>query len=406
MTDYDYRNCQSLFGYAAKVHERSGGVCQLCGAGTAGLDFDLWRQMTVEHLIGESQGGYLRQISASLADRFPELGLAERAGLAAQIGAANTVTACSFCNATTSRAQAPASMTTLIETAPDGTPEQVRRHVTAGLDGILAAKRNDVAWKLASVRRVFDSGVAPGLTDARVVQVSMQPAAVVASDVQMVVERIISDVAATPGEFVTPPGYAHLSLALVDAVYSIRSRYPAVKRVVAAYCAASGTDCQPLAARSSPGFGEHGLDFFLDQAGSQHGVALADRLFAGNRSRTAGRLKADVCIEAARRLQAVSVTDISGLREGADDAEVRHAWTGVHGLGWVTWQYFCSLAGIDHFKPDVMLMRFAAEALGRYVSPAETDALLSGAFEELRPSYPGLTKRALDHTIWLFERGR
>jgi hypothetical protein len=82
----------------------------------------------------------------------------------------------------------------------------------------------------------------------------------------MVAERITSDVAAS-GEFVTPPGYAHLSLALVDAIYSIRSRYPAVKRVVAAYCAASGTDCQPLAARSSPGFGEQGLDFFLDQAG-------------------------------------------------------------------------------------------------------------------------------------------
>ena len=27
---YDYRNCQSLFGYAARVHERSGGICQLC----------------------------------------------------------------------------------------------------------------------------------------------------------------------------------------------------------------------------------------------------------------------------------------------------------------------------------------------------------------------------------------
>lgn len=232
------------------------------------------------------------------------------------------------------------------------------------------------------------------------------PAAVVASDVQMVIERIISNVAATPGEFVTPPGYAHLSLSLVDAIYSIRSRYPAVKRVVAAYCVASGTGCQPLAARSIPGFSEHGLDFFLDQAGSQHGVALADRLFAGNRSRTAGRLKADVCVEAARRLQAISVTRIPDLRDRADDAEVRHAWTGVHGLGWVTWQYFCSLAGIDRFKPDVMLTRFAAEALGRYVSPPETDALLSRAFEELRPSYPGLTKRALDHTIWLFERDR
>jgi hypothetical protein len=362
--------------------------------------------MTVEHLIGESQGGYLRQILASLAGRFPGLSAVERVRLADQIDAANTVTACSFCNATTSRSQAPTSMTSLIETAPDGTPEEIYRHVTAGLDGILAAKRKDVTWKLASVRRAFESGVAPRLADARVLRPPGPPVAVAASDVQMVVERITSDVAATPDEFVTPPGYAHLSLALVDAIYSIRSRYPAVKRVVAAYCAASGTDCQPLAARSSPGFGEHGLDSFLGQAGSQHGGALADRLFAGNRSRTAGRLKADVSVEAAGRLQAVSVTDVSDLRERAGDAEVRHAWTGVHGLGWVTWQYFCSLAGIDHFKPDVMLMRFVAEALGRYVSPAETDALLSRAFEELRPSHLGLTKRTLDHTIWLFERGQ
>jgi len=213
MTDYNYRNCQSLFGYAAKVHERSGGVCQLCGAGAAGLDFDLWRQMTVEHLIGESQGGYLHQILASLAGRFPELSAAERAELAAQIDAANTVTACSFCNATTSRAQAPTSITALIETAPDGTPEEICRQVTAGLHGILAAKRKEVEWKLASVRKAFDSRVAPSLADARLAEASEPPAAVVASDVQMVVERIISDVAATPGEFVTPPGYAHLSLA-------------------------------------------------------------------------------------------------------------------------------------------------------------------------------------------------
>jgi hypothetical protein len=95
-------------------------------------------------------------------------------------------------------------------------------------------------------------------------------------------------------------------------------------------------------------------------------VALIDRLFAGNRSRTAGRLKADVCVEAARRLQAVSVTRIPDLRERADDAEVRHAWTGVHGLGWVTWQYFCSLAGIDYFKPDVIR---GAKASGRVAQP-------------------------------------
>jgi hypothetical protein len=279
VTDYDYRNCQSLFGYAAKVHERSGGVCQLCGAGAGGLDFDLWRQMTVEHLIGESQGGYLSQILASLAGRFPELSAAERAELAGQIDAANTVTACSFCNATTSRAQAPTSMTALIETAPDGTPEDIRRQVTAGLDGILAAKRKEVAWKLASVRKAFDSRVAPGLADARLAEASEPPTTVTGSDVRMIAERITSDVAAAPGEFVTPPGYAHLSLALVDAVYSIRSRYPAVERVVAAYCAASGTACQLFAARSEAGFREHGLDCLVDQAETQHGEMLADRLF-------------------------------------------------------------------------------------------------------------------------------
>ena len=302
MTDYDYRNCQSLFGYAAKVHERSGGVCELCGAGAAGLDFDLWRQMTVEHLIGESQGGYLRQISASLARQFPDLCPDEIAVLAARIDAANTVTACAFCNATTSRAQPPASMTSLIETAPDGTPEQIHHHVTAGLDGILTAKRKDVAWKLVSVRKAFESGVAPALADARLAE---SPVAVTSSDVQMIVERITSDVLAALGEFVTPAGYGHLSIALVDAVYSIRLRYTAVERVVAAYCEASGTACRALAARSETGFLEHGLDHLLGQAGTEHGEALADRLFGGSRSRTAGRLKADVCVEAARRLQAV-----------------------------------------------------------------------------------------------------
>jgi hypothetical protein len=68
--DYDYRNCRSLFGYAAEVHELSGGVCQLCAGGLE-VDFDFWRQLTVEHLIGEAQGGYLGQIDAALRARFP-----------------------------------------------------------------------------------------------------------------------------------------------------------------------------------------------------------------------------------------------------------------------------------------------------------------------------------------------
>src|SRR5438105_2812578 len=98
-TPYNYKDCQSLFGYAQRVHEGSGGICQLCNCGSGpGVDFNLWRQMTVEHLIGETQGGYLHQIRAVVAQRFQDLPAREREDIAQRIDTANTVTACSLCN--------------------------------------------------------------------------------------------------------------------------------------------------------------------------------------------------------------------------------------------------------------------------------------------------------------------
>lgn len=112
---YDYRNCQSLFGYAQEVHERSGGVCQLCGCGAGpNVDFDLWRQMTVEHIIGKAQGGYFQDIQLALSNRFRNLPRIELERMARRIDEANTITACSFCNSTTSRDRASKSMPELI----------------------------------------------------------------------------------------------------------------------------------------------------------------------------------------------------------------------------------------------------------------------------------------------------
>jgi hypothetical protein len=404
VNEYDYRNCQSLFGYAAAVHRRSGGICQLCGAGSGELDFDLWRQMTVEHLIGESQGGYLRQISAALAQRLPGMSPSALTALARRIDAANTITACSFCNSTTSRNQAPIGMTEAIQRAPGGSAEEIYEHVVANLQAILVTKKREVGWKLEAVRKAFDSFVVPGLMDARAsLAISSSHGSAAITDVALLVERIRSEVIPGPDEFVDPPGYAHISLALVDAVYSIQLRYSAVRRVVAAYCQASGTPNQPLAARSEPELRERGLDHLLDLAGASSGPELADRLFGGSRSQTHGRLKADVCVEVARRLRAAGVADSDDLRQRAFDADVKQAWTGVHGLGWVTWQYFCALNGIDELKPDTMLMRFVTKTLGRRVDAVETNDLLSRVWKALLPSHPGLTKRALDHAIWRFE---
>ena len=157
MTDrsvpYNHRNCQSLFGYAQLIHERSKYRCELCGCGGTPPDFDLWRQFTVEHLVGESQGGYLRELRTAVAARFPDLAPDERAKLVAEIDAANTVTACSFCNSTTSRDRHSRDMTALLS-VPGG-PDELLAAIQRELTEILERKRQDVRWKLASVRAAF-----------------------------------------------------------------------------------------------------------------------------------------------------------------------------------------------------------------------------------------------------------
>lgn len=158
---YDFKNCQSLFGYARKVHERSRAICQLCDCGKGQeVNFDLWRQMTVEHLIGESQGGYLKDIRMAIAKRFPRLSSEERERLAQTINEANTVTACSFCNSTTSRKKHPKGLTQLIKETK-GTPDEVVSAIKVELEKALESKRADVRWKLQSVRAVFEKLVEP-----------------------------------------------------------------------------------------------------------------------------------------------------------------------------------------------------------------------------------------------------
>jgi hypothetical protein len=162
---YNYKNCQSLFGYAAEVHRRSGGKCQLCGCGGDPADFDLWRQMTVEHLIGKSQGGYLKQIRESVEVGFPSLSREARMALAEEIDTLNTVTACSFCNSTTSRDVTHVSMSQMI-VAAQGNSIDLLLGLKMELDEILGRKRKDVQWKLLSEKRAYEEHVGAGHSSA------------------------------------------------------------------------------------------------------------------------------------------------------------------------------------------------------------------------------------------------
>lgn len=162
---YDYRNCQSLFGYAAATHARSGGICQLCGAGQSRLDFDLWRQLTVEHLIGEGQGGYPPAITRAIGLRFPALPIDALNDLARAIDVINTVTACSFCNSTTSRTRARQSIPELLDAAQG--PEECLELVRLACEQSLQEKRAAVQWKLVSVREAFETIARPAMDRGR-----------------------------------------------------------------------------------------------------------------------------------------------------------------------------------------------------------------------------------------------
>ncbi len=157
MEEYDYRNCQSLFGYSVKVHIRCKGICQLCGCGG---DFDLWRQMTVEHLIGRSQQGYLKDIKSLVKESFPHLSKERQLTLSQKIDATNTVTACQFCNSTTSRDQNDLSMSELFKENTQSEDALINA-VTKECAKVLSKKRNVVNWKLRSVRKAYDSIVKP-----------------------------------------------------------------------------------------------------------------------------------------------------------------------------------------------------------------------------------------------------
>ena len=164
---YDERGLQSLFGYGRAAHQRSGGICQLCGCGAGPeIAFDLWRQFTIEHLIGEGQGGYPPRIRAAVDLKFAHVSESARKDLAARIHEANIVTACQFCNSTTSRDRAAFSMEEAISGLPDD-PEAALLTLATGLQQILEAKRATVRWKLRSVYRAFKEEIEPALLERR-----------------------------------------------------------------------------------------------------------------------------------------------------------------------------------------------------------------------------------------------
>ena len=70
-------------------------------------------------------------------------------------------------------------------------------------------------------------------------------------------------------------------------------------------------------------------------------------------------------------------------------------------------RYFFMLSGSDDFiKPDRMILWFLKDILQRNVTSEEAQYLLREVSKRLKPKYPKITPRVLDHAIWTYQRLR
>lgn len=95
------------------------------------------------------------------------------------------------------------------------------------------------------------------------------------------------------------------------------------------------------------------------------------------------------------------ITDQESLEAWAKRADFTRDFQGrVKGLGPAVFQWLVMRQGVDTVKPDVHVLRFVSNAIGRDVSDTEAVSLVEAAARAL-----GISPRELDWRIWEASRG-
>ncbi len=196
--------------------------------------------------------------------------------------------------------------------------------------------------------------------------------------------------------------YDSLPLCIIDAVYSMGTRYTSTKNVVKNYCEYCGisefrkkgdrcSDCQTVSD-------------LIDNITSL-GIEESINVIFKNRQRTSTRngiLKAEAVLRVAEVFQKFGIETLKDFSETgiSDEAEkeIRKIPGQKSGL---SLRYLHMLAGDDtQSKPDRHILRFLKEHTEKNFSVSEAQELLTETVIILRRKYPGMTVRLLDYTIW------
>ena len=205
--------------------------------------------------------------------------------------------------------------------------------------------------------------------------------------------------------------YASLPLCVIDAVFSIGVRYEGTKRVVRNWCEAQKPqwkriDRTPERPTDAPTVSE-----FLRITNGVSSDVLAGRDFFDNRQRTSTRhgiLKAEAARRFAMGLSWHRIETFDDLKDVQRVEAARSEILKIPGQrSGLSFDYFLMLAGSDEIvKVDRMICQFVTDALKTSVPRDTTYRLVVEACNKLKTSFPHLTPRLLDNSIWKFQRKR
>jgi hypothetical protein len=224
-------------------------------------------------------------------------------------------------------------------------------------------------------------------------------------------EADVDRLVAACGALLRPPvewapfiGYPDsLALAVIDAIWAMIARYRITKGVITRYVGyrkLHGADAT-----------KDGLGHLLRVYESLGGVdGFVERIGTRNRVSTqpGAARKGEAVLLAAEALTRLGVGTAEQFREadGTELAErLKDAWLAIPGQrSGISWRYLRMLVGLPDVKPDRMIVRFLASALGveeASISPDYAVLLVQAVARRF-----DVDQRALDHEIWGVQSGR
>ena len=192
---------------------------------------------------------------------------------------------------------------------------------------------------------------------------------------------------------------AHLTVALIDAVFNRRLRYHRVVPIVERYChhfglsrlRAKGSGLPPMDRQES-------LSDLIGRY-EEFGLDGMQRVFQSRHCSPGTRvLKSDNVKHTAVALRRAGIEILQDMQSSHRD-QIKHVLGPLHGIGDGTVRMLLMYTGNDDLvQGSVRVMSFVSNVLGRKVPAEEAEQLVTDAARER-----GVAARLLDLKIWEFE---